>query len=213
MTRAVRRRLLIAAVLLALGVAGCATDPGPAGSPAAVSSASATPEMSASGGSASGRPEPSASPAASEPAALTSDPLHTVVLRDVRSGNEFTLGQLAAEKPVLLETMAIWCTNCRAQMHRVVEAHGLADFHSVGIDVDASEQPDDLKAYVEQEGFDWPFAVANAELAGLLRDRFGNLVMNPPSTPLAVMYPDGSIRQLDFGGHDVEELVAALTGG
>ena len=154
---------------------------------------------------------PAATETASEPAGLTSDALHTVVLRDVRNQTEFTLGQLAAEKPVLLEMMAIWCTNCRAQMHRVVEAHTVTDFHSVGIDVDASELPADLMDYVEEEGFDWPFATANAELAGMLRDRFGNLVLNPPSTPMAILFPDGSIRQLDFRGYSVDELVAELT--
>jgi thiol-disulfide isomerase/thioredoxin len=148
--------------------------------------------------------------AASDHPGLADHPLHNVALEDVRTGAEFTLGDLAAEKPVLLEMMAIWCTNCRAQMHRVVEAHGIADFHSVGIDIDPSEQPADLAAYVEDQGFDWPFAMATADLVGLLRAEFGDLVINPPSTPMAILYPDGSIRQLEFRGYDVDELVAAL---
>lgn len=205
--------ILVGAVLLILA-AGCSTDPGAvAPSASASGSTSATPGASIGGSAASAAPDPTGTPAETQDAGLTRDPLHTVVLRDVRNGNEFTLGQLAAEKPVLLETMAIWCTSCRAQMHRVVEAHGIADFHSVGIDVDASEQPADLKAYAEAEGYDWPFAMASAELAGMLRDRFGNQVLNPPSTPMAILFPDGSIRQLDFGGYGVEELVAELGAG
>jgi hypothetical protein len=154
----------------------------------------------------------SASAEASRPPALTSDPLHAIALLDVRTGEEFTLGQLAAEKPVLLEMMVIWCTNCRAQMHRVVEAHAHADYHSVGIDVDPREVADDLKTYVADQGFDWRFALANTELAGLLRDRFGDLVLNPPSMPMAILHPDGTIQQLEFGGYEVDELVAALGG-
>ena len=89
------------------------------------------------------------------PAVLDSDPLHAITLRDVRSGEEFTIGALAATEPVLLETMAIWCTNCRAQQHNVVDAHELADFHSISLDVDPSELPNDLASYADREGFDW----------------------------------------------------------
>lgn len=157
--------------------------------------------------------EASVAPSATEVPALASDPLHSLVLRDVRDGTEFTLGQLAAEKPVLLEAMAIWCTNCRAQMHRVIEAHQQADFHSVGIDVDPSELPADLAAYVEEQGFDWPFAMANPQIASALTERFGNGFRFPPNTPMALLFPDGSIRALDFGGYDVDALLAEIAAG
>jgi thiol-disulfide isomerase/thioredoxin len=156
---------------------------------------------------------PSESTQASADGALAIDPLHSIVLRDVRDGTELTLGHLAAEKPVLLEAMAIWCTNCRAQMHRVVEAHMVADFYSIGVDIDPSERADDLAAYVQAEGFDWPFAMADAELATALTDRFGSGFRFPPNTPMALLLPDGSIRALDFGGYSVEELVAELDPG
>lgn len=60
---------------------------------------------------------------------------------DVRSGEVFTLSTLAAGGPVLVETMAIWCTTCLQQQRQVVEAHELAEFQSVGIDVDPNEDP------------------------------------------------------------------------
>ncbi|HUG94700.1 MAG TPA: hypothetical protein VMK30_00995, partial [Pleomorphomonadaceae bacterium] len=72
---------------------------------------------------------------------LDSDPLHAIELFDVNSQTAFTLGALAAERPVLLEMMAIWCTNCRAQQHEVVAAHEIAEFHSVSLDVDPNERP------------------------------------------------------------------------
>ncbi|MGH2358003.1 MAG: TlpA family protein disulfide reductase [Candidatus Limnocylindria bacterium] len=93
------------------------------------------------GTAAPGAPSP---PAASEPVGSTkasrsdtpadSDPLLAFELVDVRSGKPLTLGELAAEKPVLVEAMAIWCTTCLAQQREVVDAHQAADFHSVGID-------------------------------------------------------------------------------
>ena len=106
--------------------------------------------------------------------------------------------------------MAIWCTTCRAQMREVVAAHGTAEFTSVGIDVDPNERPDDLAAYVQDQGFDWPFVKADGVLVDLLTDRFGFGVTNPPSTPTFVVTDDG-IRALEFNRvRTAEELIAEL---
>jgi len=141
------------------------------------------------------------------------DPLRSVVLRDVRTGAEFTVGELAAARPVLLETMAIWCTNCRGQQHQVVDAHRLADFDSVSLDVDPNERADDLAEYADREGFDWRFAVAGADLAAMLRDRFGTAVLNPPSMPKILFRTDGSVELIGLGEQlSAAELAAAVAG-
>ena len=145
--------------------------------------------------------------------ALASDPLHAVVLIDVRTGEEFTIGQLAAEQPVLLETMAIWCTNCRGQQREVSDAHDLVAFHSISLDVDPNERPFDLAEYSDREGFDWPFAVANADLARQLRDRFGAGVLNPPSMPKILFRTDGSVELIGLGTQLNAAEVAAAVGG
>lgn len=105
-----------------------------------------------------------APPAASSSAAT--DVLLGVRLTDVRSGVAFTLGQLAAENdaPILLEPMAIWCSNCRAQQQEVKRAHERGTFVSVSLDVDLSETPGDPARYADGEGFDWHFAMAGAAL-------------------------------------------------
>ncbi|MEO8511440.1 MAG: hypothetical protein ABI534_09370 [Chloroflexota bacterium] len=134
-------------------------------------------------------------------------------LTDVRSGETFTLGELALDGPVLVETMAIWCTTCLRQQRDVVRAHALADFHSVGINVDPNENADDLAEYADREGFDWRFVTADAELVQLLTDRYGFGVTNPPSTPTFIV-SDGSIRALEFGRlRSAEELVSELGAG
>jgi thiol-disulfide isomerase/thioredoxin len=156
---------------------------------------------------------------ASPPASTSGEPgahgpLLAIELVDVRSGATFTLGELAADKPVLVEAMAIWCTTCLAQQREVVDAHQLADFHSVGIDVDPSERAADLAEYAEREGFDWRFAMADQELVQLLTERYGFGVTNPPSTPTFVVTADGGVRALEFGRvRSAEELVAELTAG
>jgi thiol-disulfide isomerase/thioredoxin len=145
---------------------------------------------------------------------LDVDPLHAVALVDVRSGETFTLGELASEKPVVLEPMAIWCSSCLAQQRQVAAAHDAADFHSVSLDVDPHERAPDLARYADREGFDWHFAIAEADLANELSRRFGNGVLLPPLTPKILLFPDGSVRALEFGRiRDADEIVAELAAG
>lgn len=154
------------------------------------------------------------SPAGSNPSPTSADaaPLLGYQLTDVRTGETFTLAELAAEKPVLVETMAIWCTTCLSQQREVVQAHDVADFDSVGIDVDPNEDAAELADYADREGFDWRFVVADAELVQLLTDQYGFGVTNPPSTPTFVVTAHG-IRALEFGRvRSAEELVAELGG-
>lgn len=143
----------------------------------------------------------------------TNDALLDHELVDVVSGETFTLRELAVDRPVLLETMAIWCTTCFRQQVEVVRAHQKAEFHSVGIDVDPNERPEDLARYAEESGFEWRFVKADAELVKLLTEAYGSAVTNPPSTPTFVVATDGRIRALPFGkvrsaGELIEELAA-----
>jgi len=195
----------IAAVLagLCVGLAGCAAAVTPSALPSAnTSQSSLTPTVS---------PPPSAP--ASVGTTPLDDPLHGLVLRDVRTDAEFTLGQLAAERPVLLETMAIWCTKCRAQQREVVDAHGRADFDSVSLDVDPNERSEDLANYADREGFDWRFAVADGDLVRMLRDRFGTAVLNPPSMPKILFRTDGSIELIGLGEQLSASDLAAMIAG
>ncbi|MEP6468226.1 MAG: redoxin family protein [Chloroflexota bacterium] len=173
------------------------------------------------GGVSSARPsspptsEPAGSPPASPSAApADTDPLLALELVDVRTGTTFTLGELAAEKPVLVEAMAIWCTTCLAQQREVVDAHESVDFHSVGIDVDPNERAENLADYAEREGFDWRFAMADPQLVQLLTERYGFGVTNPPSTPTFVISAEGGVRALEFGRvRSADELAAELATG
>jgi hypothetical protein len=200
MTRHQMRTLAAALAATAVLVAAC-SGPAATTAPAASQRASAgQPSGAAGSDEPMGSRDEVASPRESAgTAALDSDPLHAITLRDVRSGEDFTIGSLAATQPVLLETMAIWCTNCRAQQHNVVDAHELADFHSISLDVDPSELPNDLAGYADREGFDWNFAVANAEVVSQLRERFGTAVAAPPGMPKILFRTDGSIEFIGLG--------------
>ena len=205
------RRHLRPLVLLALPIAmaGCGPAMETADPPA--STPSASPSTAASAPSSPTPASASASPAASAAA----DALLAVALTDVRSGEAFTLAELSAEQTVLLEPMAVWCSNCRAQQHEVKQAHADGSFVSVSLDIDLSESAADLASYADREGFDWLFAMADADLYRLLQERFGVAVTNPPSTPLIVIEPGGVVRPLEFGQgtRSAEALLAELEGG
>ena len=154
-----------------------------------------------------------ARPSASAAAGLPDDPLLTMPLTDVRTGEAFTLAELVTDGPVFVETMAIWCANCRAQMHEVTAAHDLADFSSVSIDVEPAEAAGDLAAYAEREGYDWPFALADAELATELRNRFGTEILFPPGMPKLFIGTVGQIELLPLGELLTATAIADLVEG
>jgi len=157
------------------------------------------------------QPNPSAAPMLPDASARA---ILEYELIDVRTGEPFTFGELAADRPVLVETMAVWCTTCLSQQREVVRAHQVLDFHSVGIDVDPNERASELASYAERQGFDWRFAMADTALVQLLTDAYGFAVINPPSTPTLVITTDGQIRALEFGRvRSAEELLAELDAG
>jgi hypothetical protein len=203
---------LTAATLLVL-LAGCSASGGDIATraPAATSTAPmpsvASPSATVFPSIGSGKATASAEPT------RAADALLDRALTDVRTGETFTLAQLAAsEGPVLLEPMAIWCSKCLEQQRNVTAAHGSGAFTSVSLDVDLSEASADLAGYAEREGFDWHFVMADAELYRLLQERFGIAATNPPSTPLVVIERDGTVRPLEFGAgiRSAEQLLAEL---
>jgi hypothetical protein len=214
-TRATLATTLVAALVLAACASGpTATDADPTMAPMTdTPSAEPTPVATASSPASDMASPASPMPSASE---APSDPLLAVELTDVRTGEPFTLGELAAEEgPVLLQPMAVWCSSCRAQQHEVKRAHELATFTSVSLDVELSELAEDLARYATDQGWDWRFALADAALYRLLQERFTPAATNPPSTPLIVIEADGTVRALEFGVgvRSAEQLIAELGAG
>lgn len=134
-------------------------------------------------------------------------------LTDAASGETFTIGGLHGQV-ALVETLAMWCSNCMRQQQQVVRLHELLgereDFVSLGLDIDPNERLEDLQAYVQSNGFDWKYAVAPGEMAGEIGRLYGDQFLNPPSTPMFVIDRSGQVHPLPFGIKSAEELQAAL---
>lgn len=136
-----------------------------------------------------------------------------VALTDVRTGDTFTIKDYKG-KVVLVETMAIWCPNCKKQQGEVKALHELLgerdDFVSIGLDIDANETAEDLKAYVDTNGFDWMYAIASADVSRELGELYGQEFLNPPSTPILIIDREGNAHTLPFGIKSAEDLSKAL---
>ena len=153
--------------------------------------------------------EPAASPTANPAAAaLASKPWANATLTDVETGETFTIAELAG-KPLFIESMAIWCSNCRAQQGRFTEAFGqlapgTAEY--VVLTVDPSETAEDLARYKSERGFTGRYAVAGKELAKALDAEFGPNAINPPSVPVIFVSPTGEV-EFSTGPESVEQIV------
>jgi hypothetical protein len=211
----ITRRLPALLATAALLVAGCATASGtPVGS-ATAPTPSAAP-VATPPGSAGSRSEPppsaSASPSVSAPTVVLDRPWATAELVDVATGQPFRIADLVADgKVVFVETMAIWCTNCRAQQADAMTALGRLDRSRVawiGLDVDPSETAEALAGYGPRWGFEFTYAIAGTDVSRALAADFGDLVLSPPSTPIIVVGTDGTVTLTDYGHKSVDQIVA-----
>jgi thiol-disulfide isomerase/thioredoxin len=132
-------------------------------------------------------------------------------LTDVNSGQTFKLSDFHG-KPVLVEAMAVWCTNCLALQHQISTLRQQIGDSAVvvSLDVDLNEDTNLLKQHAERNGFDWHYAVASADLVKALAAQFGNQVLNPPSTPVFIVDKDGGVHLLDFGTKSADYLAKQL---
>ena len=147
-----------------------------------------------------------------EPIAAERPVIQTLPLTNVHTGETFTLADFAG-KTVLVEPMASWCTNCRAQLRNVVQANAQLgeEYVFVGLSVGENISDGALAEYVDQQGFALIFAVATPDMLNELTRSFGRASITPPSTPHFIIRPDGSMTELFTGAKDSAALVALLT--
>ncbi|MBN1995112.1 MAG: hypothetical protein JW953_20640 [Anaerolineae bacterium] len=134
-------------------------------------------------------------------------------LTNVNTGETFSMADLQ-DKVVLVETLAVWCSNCLKQQQEVAALHQLVgerdDFVSVGVDIDLNEDAAKLKAHTDKNGFDWIYVVASPEVAREIGQLYGPQFLNPPATPMLIIDRQGEAHPLPFGIKDAQTLKEAL---
>lgn len=124
----------------------------------------------------------------------------TAILTDVTTGRTFRIADLVATgRVVFVETMAIWCSNCRAQQEEATVAFEELNPDRVvwvAIDVESSETAQALASYRDQNGFPFTYVIADKNLARALAADLGDTVLSPPSVNVIVIGTDGRVTHL-----------------
>jgi thiol-disulfide isomerase/thioredoxin len=190
-------RIFVAAIGFILLVAACA--PSPAETPS--TSSDVTPSATAS-------PELTGEPRITTHSGTVSDWRESPLV-GVRTGETFTLGDFAG-RTVFVQMMGTLCAPCRTaqQTLREVRSQLAGEDHVfISLDVETGAGNDTLSQYAENEGFDWLFAVASPEMMAALTREFGRAVVDLPSTPYLIIYPDGTTSPLHTRLQTVEHLI------
>jgi thiol-disulfide isomerase/thioredoxin len=183
-----RRVPLLAAVLSALLVAGCAAGPG-------------VPSGSAGGGSPTA-PATSVPPTAAVASPVASGPAwQSEPLTDIRTGQSVRLDGLAGHV-VFVEGMATWCPPCLEQQHEAAIAlsqlpGGVVVY--VSVDIDPREPATTLRDYVDRNQFSWQFLLATPAFLRELSETFGATILSPPATPIVVIDMSGHATFTEVG--------------
>lgn len=159
--------------LAAAGAAGIATVGGCLGGGSA-----ADDEATAGGGAATTAADPSSGPA----------PWQSIELDSVRGDEAFTIGGLDA--PTIVHSFAVWCPKCERLSNELASVTG--SYTVLGLNTDPNEDAETVRAYAEENGFQWRFAVAPPALTDALVAEFGSTAVNAPSTPVVVVCEDGA---------------------
>src|SRR3989304_1566675 len=102
-----------------------------------------------------------------------------VELTDVRPGERFRIADMAG-RVIVIEPMAVWCTNCKAQQREGATLLAeLPDGAWIALDIDPRESPDLLAGAAAERGHPFRWAIAPAELSRGLAAHFGTLRLNP----------------------------------
>ncbi|WP_439025960.1 TlpA family protein disulfide reductase [Haloarchaeobius sp. DT45] len=120
-------------------------------------------------------------------------------LTNVLTGETFSVSQF--EKPVLVETFAVWCSNCKRQQDELIEFHEAVgdDVVSVALNIDQNEDAEKVRKHAESHGYDWYYAVSPTAVTRQLVDEFGTSMTSPPIVPMLLHCPDGSTTRLKDG--------------
>lgn len=146
---------------------------------------------------------------AMEDKAMVSPDFIDASLTNIGTGESFKISDFAG-KVVLIENLAMWCPTCLKQQEQVKLLHeqlgedsGLV---SIGFDVDQNEKAEDLKKYIEGNGFDWYYAIPSLEVVREIANLYGANFLNPPMTPVLIVDRHGVVHPMNMGLKSAEDL-------
>ena len=134
----------------------------------------------------------------------------TTELTDIRTVETFTIDQF--NKPIILESFAVWCPTCTKQQWEIRDLHKeIGDKAiSISLDTDPNEDRETVLNHLTANNFDWYYAIAPKEVTQSLIDEFGVTVANAPSAPVIIIDTNKEARLLRNGVKSSAELKGEL---
>ena len=200
-----RTYLILAFFIAAVVVVSGCSGSGPDTSSTAVPESTATPASTDS--------SDTETDAASSETAEPAKPLWlTAELKDVASGETFTIDSFAG-KTVVFESFAVWCPICTRQQQESKKLEELMgdSIVSVSLDTDPNENEENVRTHITRHGFDWNYAVASSDVTASLIDSFGLTITSVPLAPMVVVCPDQSAHRLRNGVKSASELQSSVS--
>lgn len=138
----------------------------------------------------------------------------TTPLTDVRNSESFTLAGLS-DRPVLLETFAVWCSTCLQQQRQIAALRSeIGDqVVPVSLNVDPNEDAEQVREHVDRHGFDWRYAIAPPSVTESLIETFDRSITVPPRAPMALVCHNEGTRRLADGVKSAETLRSEAEAG
>lgn len=153
------------------------------------------------------QPEQNTTP---EPEEQPSKPLwQTYEFTDVTTNETFSIDDY--DKPVLIESFAVWCPPCTKQQYEVKALHEQTDnITSVAINTDPNEDAAKVRAHARSNNFTWPYAVTPRRVTQSFVDDFGVDFLQAPKVPMLVHCPSGNTTRLPDGVKTASRLTSLV---
>ena len=137
-----------------------------------------------------------------------------IELKDIRTQETFKISDFS-NKPVLLESFAVWCPTCTRQQQEIKKLHDEIgdEVISISLDTDPFEDESIILQHLNSNGFNWYYAISPVELTQALIDEFGVDIVNAPQAPVVLICDGEKARQLGSGIKSVDKLKEEIEKG
>jgi len=135
-------------------------------------------------------------------------------LIDVATGESFKVSDFS-DKPILLESFAVWCPTCTRQQRITKSLHDEVGDEIVAISIDTDPNEDNARVlkHINDNGFNWYYAVAPIAFTQSMIDQFGVDIVNAPSVPMVLICDGEKVRKLGSGIKSVDKLKEEVARG